>query len=317
MDLGHGWKRKWTLFASFAFVLCSLFWWRLWSFDPKPSGERYTRIEIAGLLLTPVLLFLLAPVLRLVLAPWPPPSSSTEAAPSRQSKRAVLGVLGLALVYFFWETKSFATGATSLLEAIAKTPFARVSGGLALASATTVLPVLLAGAFAKWEGDPLLGPDRRVEPGLRATMIGVCLLLFAYVVGSRILCIERHIGATEGIGYDPFYLSSANQMPLAILLAMAAGICEEIVFRGYLLDRLMLLSGSRSAALVISSAAFGLIHLDLGWTHALDAAILGAGLGWVVLRGRNLWPCVWAHCAIDLIKAVQSAVFVLWGLHST
>lgn len=86
------------------------------------------------------------------------------------------------------------------------------------------------------------------------------------------------------------------------LLSPTAAICEEFVYRGFLLTVLLGLLHSTGWALVISSAAFGLAHPYQGWRGMARAALLGALLTWPVLRLGSLYPSIAAHFLVDAVS---------------
>jgi len=76
-------------------------------------------------------------------------------------------------------------------------------------------------------------------------------------------------------------------MPLwfRIALVVRAATFEEILFRGFMIERLSEITGRRWLAAVLSFAAFTLAHLShWGWAH-----LLIAGFGGLVLTGLYLW----------------------------
>lgn len=84
-------------------------------------------------------------------------------------------------------------------------------------------------------------------------------------------------------------------------LSVTAGVCEEVLFRGFLLAYVMALAGPWVAA-VVTSVAFGLCHAYQGAGGAVRSAVLGlASVGLVLLAG-SLWPAVVAHAAVDLVS---------------
>lgn len=69
---------------------------------------------------------------------------------------------------------------------------------------------------------------------------------------------------------------------------------EEIIFRAYMIPRLEAMRGT-TAALVISSVAFGLIHLY----GAFPTTVLGLIFGAAFLRRRSIWAACLAHFTIN------------------
>ena len=82
----------------------------------------------------------------------------------------------------------------------------------------------------------------------------------------------------------------------------SAAFGEEMLFRGFVLDRLDQLLGRRTiwAAALLQGLLFGAAHAYLGASGAIVAGVLGLVLGVVfVLGGRNLWPCIVIHGLVD------------------
>ena len=96
--------------------------------------------------------------------------------------------------------------------------------------------------------------------------------------------------------------SSAND-PLIlflifVLLAICAPLFEELIFRGYILDSLRLIS-SDTMAIIVSGFFFGLWHytiLDPLNFFQVGATMIGGFLyAWLRLRTGSIWPCIVCH----------------------
>ena len=94
-------------------------------------------------------------------------------------------------------------------------------------------------------------------------------------------------------------LMSAPAWWLAISV-VRAGVSEEVLFRGYPVERLQELSGNRFIAFIVPLVPFTLAHVGpWGWSHVLVAAFGGAMLAGLYMWRRNLWVSILAHCLID------------------
>jgi hypothetical protein len=95
----------------------------------------------------------------------------------------------------------------------------------------------------------------------------------------------------------------------ALAMAIKSGIFEELIFRGVLLRSVEDMAGTW-AAVIVSSAAFGLVHLmnpDATMGGALYISIeAGLLLAGAYLLTRRLWLCIGFHMGWNY---VQSAVF--------
>lgn len=87
-----------------------------------------------------------------------------------------------------------------------------------------------------------------------------------------------------------------------------AAICEEIVFRAFLIGRLEAAFGGASrfataSAVVLSSALFGLAHTYQGPTGVLITGVLGLIFASVyAYGGRNLWLNIVVHGVYDTLS---------------
>jgi len=89
-----------------------------------------------------------------------------------------------------------------------------------------------------------------------------------------------------------------------VLLAPTAGLCEEFVFRGYLLHQLLAWDVPTLWAWVGSSVAFGVAHAYQGLNGMARAALLGGLLALPVVRLGSLYPSMMAHFLIDAVALV-------------
>ena len=131
-------------------------------------------------------------------------------------------------------------------------------------------------------------------------------VLFATVIVLRLLqqdVLPTAPAATDGRAQAP---------PLAYGLAGAvvAGLSEEFAYRGYLIEELGDLSGSRILAAAVSVVAFALAHVgsDYGWSlELLYPTLCGIALTALYLWRRNLWACVFMHIGLDALYAILHA----------
>jgi membrane protease YdiL (CAAX protease family) len=83
-------------------------------------------------------------------------------------------------------------------------------------------------------------------------------------------------------------------------LAVTAGICEEFLFRGYLVWVLSAWIGLYPAA-AVSMVVFGLGHAYQGPAFATRAFAAGVAMGLLALATRSVLPGMVLHAAIDLV----------------
>lgn len=101
-------------------------------------------------------------------------------------------------------------------------------------------------------------------------------------------------------------LSRLRSLPFGVLAcaALTAGVVEELLYRGYAIERLAALTGSRVAGAFLSLAAFSLAHLPF-WGAASALLTLVAGL---VLTALYLWK---RNLAVNMLAHTLTAVVQL------
>ena len=156
--------------------------------------------------------------------------------------------------------------------------------------ALTVLVARLSGLDASG-----LGLVRLSLPSLLAwtgalTLAGVALMLAAHRLGvreSRTLAELLPRTSRERLGF--------------VGLSITAGVCEEVVFRGFLLTALAHAVDSMTVAALLAAAVFGLVHAYQGFAGSIRAALLGVVLSVPLLVSGTIVPAILAHAAIDVI----------------
>jgi len=149
----------------------------------------------------------------------------------------------------------------------------------------------------------LLGPG--IARAVTIALLGTFFVLFCaqqLLFGADAAWRARYARATRHFRY--FLPVTPQERRWWLLVSLTAGICEELLFRGYLLQ---LLNGRMAggvalqltAAWLLSSAAFGFGHFYQGIKGALGAAFGGAVLGLLaILTGNLLLPIV-VHALVD------------------
>jgi membrane protease YdiL (CAAX protease family) len=89
-----------------------------------------------------------------------------------------------------------------------------------------------------------------------------------------------------------------------LLVAPTAGLCEEFLYRGFLLAVITAWTHSAGWGLAASSVVFGLAHTYQGLNGMARAALLGAMLGLPVLQLGTIYPSMAAHFMIDALALV-------------
>lgn len=137
--------------------------------------------------------------------------------------------------------------------------------------------------------------------------MGCGLLLGAYVL----ILLHNSLLYMLGIdtqGDEIFEIFNQLESPVWFFLvgAVIAPIVEEVFFRGFLFQGFRQQYGWHSA-LLLSSAIFGLAHLDP--VSLIPTFILGCVLAYVYHRSNSVWPGILFHSIINSLSLI--AVYVL------
>jgi len=91
-----------------------------------------------------------------------------------------------------------------------------------------------------------------------------------------------------------------------IISVIRAAVSEEVLFRGYAIERLEGLTGSRGVAATVSCVVFAAAHVGpWGWGHLLIAGFGGVMLTALYLWRRNLWVNIIAHAVVDGVAVLS------------
>lgn len=120
---------------------------------------------------------------------------------------------------------------------------------------------------------------------------------------------------------------SAFRIGIALVIGISAGICEETIFRGFVMTQARDAGVHPILQVVLSAVLFGLAHIGWGgltgtfrlWpaiASMIATMILGTLLAvtYLVAR-RSLMPAIAAHAAIDMVTEPWLLLFMVSGGH--
>lgn len=165
--------------------------------------------------------------------------------------------------------------------------------GITIAVEWLVLVALVAFWIPRVEGQTLSGIGLG-EFRLRYLWVGLLgyLVLLVALAGANIV---QKVAGLEGLRSLQPTLKQLG-LPVRLGLFLTGPILEEILYRGYLIERATLVTGRRWLAAGLSWLLFTLVHLKwVGVGPLLEMTVLSAALVTLYLRERSIWPCMILH----------------------
>ncbi|MCK4956767.1 MAG: CPBP family intramembrane metalloprotease [Candidatus Cloacimonetes bacterium] len=126
---------------------------------------------------------------------------------------------------------------------------------------------------------------------LVAILAAVPIIIIVSIITQLINIIypipESYLKAMENL----LTMSDGGLLRTIIIIAVLPGICEEILFRGFIINGFK--KRGFLSSIVITALLFGIIHLEL--FKLIPVIIIGIWLGYLVLRTNSLFVPIIAH----------------------
>jgi len=130
------------------------------------------------------------------------------------------------------------------------------------------------------------------------------------VAGLVVSFAFRNIGISLGLKESRMLRAllpeTGKERGIFVLLSVAAGLGEEIAYRGYAIPVLTPVTGVAGAVL-ITSLVFGVMHAYQSALGIVRTMTMGVILAWGFLMSGSLLPCILAHTFIDIIAGIAIA----------
>lgn len=139
-------------------------------------------------------------------------------------------------------------------------------------------------------------------------------ILGAYILAQLALPVLLstfvELPAADLSRYDSLYQNLPGTIAMAILLPVMAALPEEVIYRGFLMDRLTSIFGkggwSSVWVVVVQAIVFGAIHFQWGIGGIIMTFVMGLVWGTAfLLCGRNLWIVIIAHSLGHVLMVSQ------------
>lgn len=150
---------------------------------------------------------------------------------------------------------------------------------------------------------------------VRLTLIVTLALLFVLAVVSGIILWRLRraqpaaLLATVGRLRRLMPACGVEVVAFAVV-CLTAGVCEELLYRGWLVNILLVASGSTWVAVMVGAIVFGIGHAYQGVKGILRTAFVGLQLAILFVVLGSLVPGQVLHVGVDLLAGVAGALAV-------
>lgn len=148
-------------------------------------------------------------------------------------------------------------------------------------------------------------------PILNTTVIGLTVLFVVLYFGD--LMIEtlnpsrKQKTKAKLAENTPFLPSNGKELAHFTFAAFTAGVCEEIIFRGFFINYLLAFSGhtvvGQWSAILLPALLFSVVHIYQGHKAVLKILFVGILFGLVYYLSGSLLIVVLLHFIMDMISA--------------
>jgi membrane protease YdiL (CAAX protease family) len=134
----------------------------------------------------------------------------------------------------------------------------------------------------------------------------LALIAAGIIVGTVYLAFGGDVDDLGRDDDDRVALSAAS-LAIAYLIALTAGVTEEILFRAYAITRLEEL-GWRRAAYIVPGVVFAIVHVYQGLIAVALIGSITAVFTGLYRWKRSVWPVMVAHALFDAVQLTLLAV---------
>jgi membrane protease YdiL (CAAX protease family) len=131
--------------------------------------------------------------------------------------------------------------------------------------------------------------------------LGVAMAALCYVLSITFALLRRRLKLkVTAKTFDLFPQTPAETVIFALMVSPAAGISEEIIYRGFLQWMIADLTHDPISAVGTTAVIFGMLHLYQGGLGMIRTALIGLVFGIGTLTTGSLMPAILAHTLLDM-----------------
>lgn len=144
---------------------------------------------------------------------------------------------------------------------------------------------------------------KRADFNWRNLAIGIIFMFSAIIILNMLSNIIGYYGLFQSEDITYLLPQSGLERIFWIVLSISAGIAEELCFRGFVLTRMEILTGSVWPGVILGAFSFGIGHLYQGWAGVVIIGTYGIMFSLLFIARGSLVPCIVAHILQDILAA--------------
>ena len=152
------------------------------------------------------------------------------------------------------------------------------------------------------------GSWNRLADFFRDVMVAIAFWIICIITLVIVRLVIHARTAVESIRF--LAPRTGAEIAVWLLAALTAGICEEIIFRGYFQCQFIAATGKPYVGILMSAALFGALHAYQGGKQTIVLGVFGALLGVLAYRRRSLRPGMMAHAWQDALAGLLLRLLV-------
>ena len=213
-----------------------------------------------------------------------------------------LGLIGLVAIIRYPEARQSPEALQAVLAQATHEPQAILIGATGVMLGFGALAFLGAVVFSRQPVHQALRLERpQGDPGLMVlAIVGILALQIAFIAADELGWLPKS-DVLEELSGKLAALNGPEKLWAVLIIGIAPGIFEEILFRGYVQTGLRRRWGPWVGS-VLAAIIFGLCHLDL--TQGLFAAVMGLYLGLLTERTNSVLPAMLCHSTNNTVATV-------------
>lgn len=140
--------------------------------------------------------------------------------------------------------------------------------------------------------------------GSFAITMGIAVIVSVLLLGQirMIRGLEGEAGASvrrQMAAVEKMMPHTSGERTVFLALALTAGFCEELLYRGFLIGYLAPMTGSL-AAVMVAAVVFGMTHAYQGRAGIVKTGLVGAVMGIIYVVSGSIWPAIILHAVLDV-----------------